>query len=95
MLPNILLFALIWMSHPLPVCGNISPFLTRYLLRSSDYNNGDNIRRAFSTSDLEQRDTKKDNISSLDKSWENATLFAYKAYVNRCLPFCYILAVQH
>ncbi|KAK6709725.1 hypothetical protein SNK05_004199 [Fusarium graminearum] len=79
MLLNILLLTLVWMSRPILVCGNISPFFTRYLLRSSDYNAGDSIRRAFSTSGSEKRDTKKENSTSLDKSWENAILFAYTA----------------
>ncbi|KAI6753808.1 hypothetical protein HG531_005977 [Fusarium graminearum] len=79
MLLNILLLTLVWMSRPILVCGNISPFFTRYLLRSSDYNAGDSIRRALSTSGSEKRDTKKENSTSLDKSWENAILFAYTA----------------
>ncbi|KAH6964742.1 hypothetical protein EDB82DRAFT_510925 [Fusarium venenatum] len=79
MLLNIVLLTLIWMSRPLLVCGNVPPFFTRYLPRSSDYNTIDSIRRAFSTSNLKERDTKKVNSTSLDKSWENAILFAYTA----------------
>ncbi|KAL3584858.1 hypothetical protein FPOAC2_14639 [Fusarium poae] len=77
MLLNILLLTLIWMGRPLLVCGNVSPFLTRYLPRSSDYNGGDSIRRSSSNSGLGERGTKKENSTSLDKSWENAILFAY------------------
>ncbi|RSL59952.1 hypothetical protein CEP54_007052 [Fusarium duplospermum] len=78
MLPNILFVAL-WATQALLVSGRSSFFRTRGLPGSSEYDTWKAMRRAFASSDLQQRDTTEEKSISLDKSWEDATLFAFTA----------------
>ncbi|KAL6362126.1 hypothetical protein LRP88_05610 [Fusarium phalaenopsidis] len=76
MLPNILFLALLWATQTLLVSGRSSFFRTRSLPGSSEYDTWKAMRRAFAGSGLQQRDT-TEKSTSLDKSWEDATLLAF------------------
>ena len=76
MLPNILFLALLWATQTLLVSGRSSFFRTRSLPGPSEYDTWKAMRRAFAGSGLQQRDT-TEKSTSLDKSWEDATLFAF------------------
>ncbi|RSM12457.1 hypothetical protein CDV31_006298 [Fusarium ambrosium] len=78
MLLNFLSLALLWATQALLVSGR-SLFPTRSLPGSSEYDTWEAMRRAFAGSGLQQRDTTEEKSISLDKSWEDATLFAFTA----------------